>query len=251
MQDTVCHLQQVAAQSKLIGLVTITFQFEHEGHGLLPARRLRSIQHFLENLRSLVRKTDEVLQLDQTCYFLLRGANQQGAGIVQERLWEALLWAVHNISDKELRQPWSIETGYSAYPGTYTTFEQSLRAAHEPTQRFILQAEKTVQKVTSSTYINQSGKKGELSLFARQLGIPYLPLLPHKLATRVQHLISPQLAQELHCYPVGRERDILTVAMANPQDKQAIERLQRETGLRIFPVLTHPQELQSALENWQ
>lgn len=88
----------------------------------------------------------------------------------------------------------------------------------------------------------------ELPVLARKLGIPYLSLLPSKLPADITQLVDPKLAHELHCYPLGRERNMLTVAMLNPQDRSALDRLHRETGLHIFPVLTHPQALQTALE---
>jgi len=71
--------------------------------------------------------------------------------------------------------------------------------------------------------------------------------LPKKRPEQVQQLVNASLAQELRCYPVGRERNMLTVAMLNPQDRVVLDRLQQETGLVIFPVLTHPEELQTAL----
>ncbi|MBV9713269.1 MAG: hypothetical protein JO011_20390, partial [Ktedonobacteraceae bacterium] len=61
-------------------------------------------------------------------------------------------------------------------------------------------------------------------------------------------LVDPTLAQELSCMPIGRNRDILTVAMSNPQDQLVLDRLRKETGLNIFPVLAHPRELQTVLE---
>jgi len=85
-------------------------------------------------------------------------------------------------------------------------------------------------------------------VLARKLGIPYLTLLPRKLPQSLQRLVNPKLAQELRCYPLGRERNMLTVAMLNPEDNSALDRLKQETGLRIFPVLAHPQALQIALE---
>ena len=88
----------------------------------------------------------------------------------------------------------------------------------------------------------------ELPVLARKLGIPYLTLLPRNLPQSLQHLVNPKLAHELRCYPLGRERDMLTVAMLNPVDHSALDRLKQETGLHIFPVLTHPQALQVALE---
>ena len=59
----------------------------------------------------------------------------------------------------------------------------------------------------------------------------------------------PELAQELHCFPLGCADKTLTVAMSNPQDGQILDRLQKETGMRIFPVLIHPDELKNALEH--
>jgi hypothetical protein len=87
----------------------------------------------------------------------------------------------------------------------------------------------------------------DLPALARKLGIPYLALLPRKLPREVRQLVRPELALELHCYPLGRERDTLTVAIADPQDSQMFDRLRKETGLRIFPVLAHPQELHLVL----
>lgn len=89
----------------------------------------------------------------------------------------------------------------------------------------------------------------ELLAEARRLGIPYLSPLPRRVPVSVQQVISPHLAQELHCCPIGRARKTLTVALADGSNHRAIlERLERETGLQIFPVLTPPQELQLALE---
>ncbi len=83
---------------------------------------------------------------------------------------------------------------------------------------------------------------------ARQLGVPYVSFLPRKLSVRLQGLVDPMLAQELRCFPIGRDRGILTVAMSNPGDRCILDRLRKETGLDIFPVLAHPYELQIALE---
>jgi hypothetical protein len=98
------------------------------------------------------------------------------------------------------------------------------------------------------THQQEDGRDEELPALARKLGIPYLSLLPRKLPERVQQLVDPKLAQELGCYPLGRERNILTVAMLNPKDRLALERLHQETGMDIFPILVHPQELQTALK---
>ena len=61
-----------------------------------------SMTYFLDSLRPLVRKTDVVFLLDTSLHFLLPGANLQGGGIVQSRLWDALLWRIHNTIDRLL-----------------------------------------------------------------------------------------------------------------------------------------------------
>jgi hypothetical protein len=241
-------------------------------------------RYLLENLRSLVRKTDRVFLLEDTIYFLLPGANLQGGKIVQSRLWEALLWHVNTITHAETtegrnlisRNSCSITIGHSAYPIPCTDINEFIRAASVAVLRFERQSKLSEghkrRKGRSDMEVSEKEHKGtlpggqvshpgqqtgllelenvdeELPVLARKLGIPYLSLLPSKLPADIKQLVDPKLAHELHCYPLGRERNMLTVAMLNPQDRSALDRLHRETGLHIFPVLTHPQALQRALE---
>ena len=60
--------------------------------------------------------------------------------------------------------------------------------------------------------------------------------LPSTIPLRLRHLIPHSLATELSCAPVGRDHHCLTVAMADPTNIEHIQRLQRVTGLTIFPV---------------
>ena len=255
---------------------------QHDSSELLTGEQVT--RYLLDNLRSLVRKTDRVFLLENTIYFLLPGANLQGGQIVQSRLWEALLWHVNTITHAETtegRNPvssisCSITIGHSAYPIPCTDIDEFIRAASAVVLRFERQPKRTEgskrRKGRSDMEVSEKNHKGtlpggqvsrsgqqtsllelenvdeELPVLARKLGIPYLSLLPSKLPADIKQLVDPKLAHELHCYPLGRERNMLTVAMLNPQDRSALDRLHRETGLHIFPVLTHPQALQTALE---
>ncbi len=256
-----------------IALVSIALYFENgekdSSYPLLQAHA--STVYLLDYLRSLVRKSDEVFLLTDSptlsetldsarhshtsrrLYFLLFGANIQGGQIVQSRLWEALLWCVHNISEREILRPRSMTIGHSAYPRPCSDIDEFIEAASNVSMYFDRLPEKSQRKAV----VRQSQQPSirpenpadeELPALARQLGVPYLSLLPKKLPRYIQQLVDPKLAQELHCFPIGRERNMLTVAMVNPQDAAVLDRLQRETGLHIFPVLTHPNALQSALE---
>jgi Type II secretion system (T2SS), protein E, N-terminal domain len=239
----VSRMDALKAQHTQVALVSIALRFEQDGRSYAgrAAPADQSAQHYLENLRSLVRKTDSVFLLRHTFYFLLPGADLNGGAIVQERLWEALLWRVHNTLEGNFLRPRSMMIGHAACEPHCNNFTQCIDAASEAQLSFELLPEKVVRKVAPP-------KDGELSQLARRLGVPYVPLLPRKLPARIQRLVSPTLAQELHCFPIGRDRDILTVAMSNPQDRSALERLRAETGLNIFPVLANSRELQTALE---
>jgi hypothetical protein len=235
----------------------LSFEVESEmGVGRSRADPYTSTICLLNNLRRLVRKTDVVFLLSHTLHFLLLTANIQGGEIVQTRLWDALLWSVHNTAEGEILHPSSMTTGHSAYPVPCQDIDAFIETASEVRLRATFGAEKAVRKTVvrqvptppRPQMPQQNAGDDDFPALARKLGIPYLSLLPRKPPARVQELVNPRLAQELRCYPVGRERNILTVAMLNPQDHATLQRLQQETGLNIFPVLTHPQELQTVLE---
>ena len=209
-----------------------------------------SSAYLLSILRPMVRKTDCVFLQENTLYFVLRGSNQQGGSIVESRLWEALLWRVHNMTEKEFLRPTGMTTGHSGYQESNASIEESIEAANVISLRYNWQGEKTTRKAPRHLLVlpDTTEDESQLPELARKLGIPYLSLLPPKLPAGVQRLVNPSLAQELRCFPIGRERNTLTVAMQNPQDNEALNRLHEETGLLIFPVLAHPATLQHALE---
>ena len=230
-----------------VALVIIKLYYEQETR---LAHTKQSSAYLLSILRTLVRKTDRVFLLGNTLYFVLCGSNQQGGSIVETRLWEALLWRVHNMTEREFLRPASMTIGHSGYQESNASIVGSIEAASIISSRYTWQAEKPSRKTLRypPALPPTTEDDTELPALARKLGIPYLTLLPHKLPAGVQRLVNPSLAQELRCFPVGRERNMLTVAMQNPQDNAALNRLHEETGLFIFPVLAHPQALQHALE---
>lgn len=236
-----------------IALVIIKLFYAQEAR---REQMTQSSAYLLSILRPMVRHTDSVFLQENTLYFVLRSANQQGGSIVETRLWEALLWRVHNMTEQEFLRPASMTIGHSGYQESNASVEESIEAANVISLRYTWQGEKPSRKasrllqvVHSTTHTTQAAEDdNELPELARKLGIPYMSLLPQKLPAGVQRLVNPSLAQELRCFPIGRERNTLTVAMQNPQDSEALHRLHEETGLLIFPVLAHPETLQHALE---
>jgi hypothetical protein len=246
MQDIATTILGIAKdQANRVALVTVTLHFDsQESTGPDRATDVdHNIRYYLDNLRRLVRKTDCVFLHGLSLHFLLRGANLQGAKIVEERLWDALLWRVHSANDEDLLQPYRMTIGHSAFPEPHKDVNLCIAAARVARKNFKVTPEKSAPPTGPL-----ATKDTDLPMLARRLGIPYLSLLPHKLPSNIKQLMDLQLAQELHCCPLGRERNTLTVAMSDPQDNLALNRLQKETGLHIFPVLAHPQEIQTALE---
>lgn len=263
--EVVSHVNDIAqgiqyiltTRTGQVALVAITLSFDHTARAY-PGRcdAKQSTRYFLDGLRTLVRKTDAVFLLGHTFYFVLIGATLAGGSIVQERLWEALLWRVHSANDAELLRPHTMTIGQSAFPLPHADIQQCITSAQQAQLSYTSYPEKYARRttvvhktaVTTITEMSPTHDTEELPVLARKLGVPYLTLLPRKLPAKVRRIVSAQLAQELRCCPVGRERDILTVAMSDPQDRNALERLSRETGLRIFPVLAHPQDLQTVIK---
>lgn len=74
---------------------------------------------------------------------------------------------------------------------------------------------------------------------ARALGIPYLAP-PQRIPNNLRNLLPQRVMQQLQCFPVGRDRNSLTVALVDPADRGVLHQLEQITGLRIFPVMTDP-----------
>jgi Type II secretion system (T2SS), protein E, N-terminal domain len=237
----------LAAGVDQVALVIIRLFYAQEA---CREQTTQSSAYLLSILRPMVRKTDCVFLQENTLYFVLRAANQQGGSIVETRLWEALLWRVHNMAEIEFLRPVSMTIGHSGYQESNASIEESIEAANVASLRYNRQGEKVSRKEPRHlpALPQTTEDDSELPELARKLGIPYLSLFPQKLPIGVQRLVNPSLAQELRCFPIGRERNTLTVAMQNPQDNEALNRLHEETGLLIFPVLAHPETLQHALE---
>lgn len=224
-----------------IALLIITLHFDSEGVPQTVTQLQPSLDYYQEHLRRLIRKTDQIILIANTFYILLSKALLQGADLVQNRLWEAMLWRIHNASELNALQPTFMSIGHSAYPNPSPDIQTCIQEAEAIQLRFEVQTEDPIQVQVED---NAS------YMLARQLGIPYLSLLPRRLSPRMLQIIRPALVQELRCYPIGRTRDVLTVAMSDPRDEQALTRLEQETGLRIFPVVVSPQELRAALEQF-
>ncbi|GCE13901.1 hypothetical protein [Tengunoibacter tsumagoiensis] len=241
--DHVKRLLQAGATQ--VALVAITLHFAPDSDNGQEPIQARSLLYFLDYLRPLVRKTDSVCMQGYTYYFFLLDATIHGGEIVQRRLWESLLWCVHNTNEPDIYRPSQMAIGYSAYPAPQKSIQHFLATARIARISFDVPEALSEQMAQAP---HQEELREQLKEQSRQLGIPYVANLPRRLPNKVKRLVALQLAQELCCYPLGLERDHLTVAMGNPPDPNVLMRLTQITGMQIFPVLAHPLEINQALQ---
>jgi len=83
---------------------------------------------------------------------------------------------------------------------------------------------------------------------SRRRGIPSMDIPVNLPKPEVARLIPLEVARELMAVPLAMEEEVLTVAMASPDDRESIETLVEITGYQVFPVLSPPEQLESALE---
>jgi len=75
-------------------------------------------------------------------------------------------------------------------------------------------------------------------LLARQYNVPFISLEQYRIDTHAAHLIPEKYCREHNVVAVQRNKNLLSVAMANPRDIVVINELSFITGLKIAPVVS-------------
>lgn len=86
-----------------------------------------------------------------------------------------------------------------------------------------------------------------LRVLAAQMGVAPWPLETHPPQRDVAHLLSNEACERYQMLPVQRRGDLLTVAMRNPMDAEAIDLARNLSKMRIEPVLANSDRLQRAI----
>jgi len=66
-----------------------------------------------------------------------------------------------------------------------------------------------------------------------QYGFPYLPLASYEISKEALMLIPENVARQYNLVPVDKIGDLLTIAMSNPLNVQAIEDIEMLTRLKV------------------
>ena len=218
-----------------------------------PAIRTRQRYHapgsildqVLVNVRRPMRTSDQFLVHEGIgVAIIFPEVDQQGMYNILERIYRSISLLQAETIIPPLKRETEIVMGISSYPDPADSLERLLGQVGVTVRKFTLRPAITTQLWgTQSTHLhtvetmdhllqdNQDPAKHNQLLTT----VPFMNL-PAQLPRRLKQLIPYPTAFELRCAPVGRDHHCLTVAMADPINNAAIDRLREMTGLTIFPV---------------
>lgn len=210
------------------------------------------LEQILVNVRRSIRSSDHIMvHTGASIAIILPDVDQEGAQILLERIF----YSINLLQPETVIPPLTRETeiilGIGSHPKPGTSLEDLLHHTGFIASRIMLRpAVSTQLHNTSSISVIEENlyNLNQDQDAARNHGIPFMQL-PTQLPTRLKQLIPYTLACELHCAPVGRDHNRLTVAMAYPTDLQAIDRLHTTTSMAIFPVACEIKALDYLLEH--
>jgi hypothetical protein len=205
------------------------------------------LEQILTNVQRTIRSNDHILVHPwASIAIILPDVDQEGAQTLLERIYYSI-----NLLQPET----NITLGIGSYPKPGASLEDLLYHTSIMANQIILRPAVITQLhdprpndvLELNLYNHNPDDDNDTRVAARNNGIPFMQL-PTQLPARLQQLIPYTLACELHCAPVGRDHNRLTVAMAYPTDLQAIDRLHTATNMVIFPVACVAKALDDLLE---
>ena len=257
------HARDVVQPGRACSLLLIRpLEPAGSGYKLSPARRSDILRGLASPVQQLIRKTD-IIEVDESSAIavVLREADETIARTVFNRLRARV------TPLQDANTPFRIVVGYATAtwtPAGVCPVATMLDAAWRP--RAILGAAHAAQHTGFAAeehgepdtdavqrrqhlHIVTEAAPTEHDVLrdrARSFGVPYVTL-PYRLPANCLGALPVSLARELQVVPIGRTRGMLTVAMRNPKDREAVVRLHTTTGLDIFPVLAAPDEIERGL----
>ena len=240
------------------------------------------VEQVLMNVRRAIRMEDSVyLDIGKAAAIIFPNVDQEGAYTILERVFNSVNLLQAETITPPLTHETDIVLGIGSYPEQGPSLEHVLSSAGRVVHRLTLRPAITMhlwdempmgestssfydtlddteqdnenmrqQNTLSSSLVKASTLPSEPSSTHDATPIPFLRL-PATLSTRLKNLLTYKIAVQLRCVPMGRDHNRLTVAMADPTDTQAVQKLQKVTGMRIFPVACDNDALDALLaEQW-
>ena len=89
-----------------------------------------------------------------------------------------------------------------------------------------------------------------INFLSRQPGIASIELAHYHIPREVTELIPRELAMKHDVFPIDKMGKLLTLGMACPIDFITIARIEKETGLRVHPILCSQHDIRTAINNY-
>jgi hypothetical protein len=262
--------------------------FDEEGDQHQPRRYHVThdvLAQILRNARRAVRQRDElIIEGTMGAAMLFPSVDEQGIQNILERVYQHIALLQAETIVPPLARITDIVLGYGTLsaPATWSgkdaacrqRLETLLASTGRVARRLLLRPAlamslwDTMPTVETPTAGTDKGGKGQETRQVNQpaksipntsssastapdaLPYPFLHL-PKSISPRLKRLLPYAVAQQLRCVPVGRDHHTLTVAMIEPDDKQALQYLRNITGMTIFPVSCEHEALMTLLtEQW-
>jgi len=199
----------------------------------------------LANLRRTIRISDQILIHHGTgAAIIFPDVDQEGGYSILERVYHSINLLQSETVIPPLKRETDILIGLGSYPKPGSSLESLLYHTGLIARRLRFRPAVTPLSwsikpsgTTEALMHSRANEDDEQALLnqARYTGIPFMQL-PIELSPRLRQLIPYPLALELRCAPVGRDHNRLTVAMADPANRNAVRHLKETTGMIIFPV---------------
>jgi hypothetical protein len=251
-------LQELEAQGQTFGVLLLHIA-QLEQHYLLDDNneliRQRQCYHappelleqVLANIRRTIRSTDQLLiEVGTGLAIILPHLDRWGVPVVLERISNSisLLQAVTVVPP--ITTETAIVFGAGSYHSAHPSMLHLLKQADSTVRSFTLRPAITEQlpvvprETAPLPVINEEERNADTS------AAPFMEL-PTRIPPRLKQLLPYDVALRIGCIPVGRVQKRLTVAMAQPQDKESVRLLQHMTGMSIFPVACREEDLRALL----
>jgi hypothetical protein len=206
------------------------------------------LDQILANVQRAVRHSDTLLvQRGVGAALLLTDTDQWSSYVVLERVYNSISLLQSETVIPPLAYETIISMGIGTYPDPSSSLERLLEQAGNAARSLVLRPSITAQlRAIRAAEVLVKASSSELDEQGFHARVPFMKL-PAALPKRLQQLVPHQVALQLRCVPVGREQRCITIAMADPLDREKTRRLQEITGMNIFPVACREEELAALL----
>jgi type IV pilus assembly protein PilB len=87
-------------------------------------------------------------------------------------------------------------------------------------------------------------------LMGEQVNIPHVNIKNYIIDRRVLALISEKIARRYNSIPLFKIENVLTVAMADPQNIISIDEISAVAGYKVEPVIASEESIKVAIDQW-